>query len=358
MNRRFFSTLSCLLVLVLVLMLSGCSQGKNENGDTGKKASTEMKPIVLKFAHFFPATNPVETQLVQAWGKEVEKATNGLVKVKSYPGETLLKATETYDGVVNGVADVGLSFFSYNRGRFPVMEVLELPGISYNNAKVVSKVGQDIVKEFNPKELQDTKIITVASTGPAYLSTKSPITKLEDLKGVQFRTTGLSAEAIKALGGVPVAMPMSDAYEALSKGVVSGIISPPEALKGYKLAEVTGSVTKTPFVYAALYYMTMNRDVWDSLPAETQTAIEKVNEKFADVAAELFDGLNDDAMKFAEEKGAKILTLSPEETGRWVTDLEKFQQKLIDEKAKSGLPAEDVLKKVKELAAKYNEMYK
>ena len=358
MNRRFFSTLSCLLLLVLVLMVSGCSQGNNKNGDAGEKASNEMEPIVLKFAHFFPATHPVETQLVQVWGKEVEKATNGMVKVKSYPGETLLKATETYDGVVNGVADAGLSFFSYNRGRFPMEEVIELPGISYNNAKVVSKVGQDYIKEFNPKGIQDTKLITVASTGPAYLATKSPITKLEELKGVQFRTTGLSAEAIKAIGGVPVAMPMSDAYEALSKGVVSGIISPPEALEGYKLAEVTGNITKTPFVYACLFYMTMNRDVWDSLPAEAQTAIEGVNEKFADVAANLFDGLNAHAMKFAEENGAKIHSLTPEETDRWVTELEKFQQKLVDEKVKNGLPADDAITRIKELAAKYNEMYK
>ncbi len=75
-----------------------------------------IEPVVLKFAHYFPATHPVETDIVQPWAKAIEEATDGQVQVKSYPGETLLKAAETCDGVVNGIADVGLSFFSLSVG--------------------------------------------------------------------------------------------------------------------------------------------------------------------------------------------------------------------------------------------------
>jgi TRAP-type C4-dicarboxylate transport system substrate-binding protein len=240
------------------------------------------------------------------------------------------------------------------------MEVFELPGIVYNSAKVATRVSTELVKEYNPKEIQDTKIMFISSTGPAFLSTKVPVTKLEDLKGVQLRTTGLSAKAATALGAVPVAIPMSEAYEALSKGVAQGIIAPTEALQGYKLAEVTGNVTKTPFIYCALFYVTMNRNVWNSLPPEMQKAIENVNEKFnEEVVSGLFDRLNEAGLKNAVEKnGVKVYTLPAEESSKWIKLLEPVQEESVAALEKNGLPGRELLDKVKKLAGKYNEFYK
>ncbi len=114
-----------LLGLAVVVALAGCSSSTTGQG---KKSDT----VELKLAHFFPSTHPAETQLIQPWAKAVEEATGGKVKIVSYPGETLLKADGVYDGVVTGIADIGLSCFSYTRGVFPVLEAFELPGVIYN----------------------------------------------------------------------------------------------------------------------------------------------------------------------------------------------------------------------------------
>ena len=147
--------------------------------------------IELKLAHFWPAAHAVETVLVPEWAKAIEEATDGQVIITSYPGETLLKAAEIYDGVVNSIADIGISCFAYTRGRFPLSEVFELPGIIYNNSKVAGKVAWEGIKDLDPDEVKDTKLMMVFTTGPGNLMTKDPVRTLEDLQGMEIRATGL-----------------------------------------------------------------------------------------------------------------------------------------------------------------------
>lgn len=342
-------------VLILALALSGCS-----SNSTGEQGGQDQKQTVeLKLAHFFPAVHPAETELVQPWAKAIEEATGGQVKITSYPGQTLLKADATYDGVVNGIADIGLSCFAYTRGRFPVLEVFELPGIIYENSKVASKVAWEGIKQLNPEEIRDTKLMMVFTTGPGDLFTKEPVRNLEDLKGLTVRATGLSAKTLAALGAAPVAMPQSEAYEALSKGVVRGNLGPVEILKGWKNAEVTDYVTQTPFLYNTLFFVTMNQDTWNSLPSDVQQAIEKVNgEYFEKVAMGLWDKQNEAALQWAvDETGIEVITLPEEEANRWVALVKPIQEEFVANMNDKGLDGRTILDTVKQLADKYNQEF-
>lgn len=352
--KRGHNIMALLLVLLLGFGISGCA-----SKEVNPEGQQQAEVVELRLAHFFPATHPVETDLVQPWIKAVEEATGGRVKVTSYPGETLGKADAIYDGVVTGIADIGISCFAYTRGRFPVLEVFELPGITYKNSAVASKVAWEGIQELNPTEVQDTRLMMVMTTGPGDLYTKVPIRTLADLKGVEIRATGLSAQTLEALGASPQAMPQSDAYEALSKGVVKGNLGPVEVLKGWKQAEVTQYLTETPFLYNTLFFMTINLDKWNSLDAETQQAITEVNNKFFnEVAMGLWDKQNQAAMKYAvDEKGMEVITLPQEETDQWITLVEPIQQQYVTRMQEQGLDGEQALALVKELAAKYNQEY-
>jgi TRAP-type C4-dicarboxylate transport system substrate-binding protein len=106
-------------------------------------------PITLTYSNFFP---PVHTQskLAEAWCKEVEKRTNGQVVIQYFPGQTLTKGAVCYDGVVQGISDIGLSVLAYTRGRFPVMEVLDLP-LGYQNGRQATAVVNDFYNKMQPK---------------------------------------------------------------------------------------------------------------------------------------------------------------------------------------------------------------
>ncbi|MCL6612908.1 MAG: TRAP transporter substrate-binding protein [Peptococcaceae bacterium] len=349
MKRNKGIVLTLALVLAL-LAAAGCSSSPPAKDNSPKQ------PVELKLAHFFPATHPAETQLVQPWAKAIGEATQGRVKITSYPGQTLLQADAVYDGVVNGIADIGLSCFSYTRGRFPVLEAFELPGITYNSSKAASQTAWEGVRQLNPKEIQDTKLLMVFCTGPGDLFTKVPVNNLNDLKGLDIRATGLSAKTLKTLGANPVAMPQSDAYEALSKGVVKGNLSPVEVLKGWKHAEVTSYLTRTPFLYNTLFFVTMNLNKWSSLPPETQKAIEEVNDRFfKEVAAGLWDRQNEEALKWAvEEKGMKVINLPKEEADQWIKLVKPIQDEFVNSMNAKGLNGQEILDTVKKLSEKYN----
>ena len=332
------------LVLVLMMVTAGCSN------------DSDQETVEIKLAHFFPATHPAEVELIQPWSKAIAEATEGRVNITSYPGGTLIPADDIYDGVVSNVAEMGLSCFSYTRGRFPMLEAFELPGVTYSNSKVASKVAWDGIQELNPAEVQDTKLMMVFATGPGDLYTKEPVRNLNDLNGLTIRATGLSAKTLQALGASPVAMPQSEAYEALSKGVVKGNLGPVEVLQGWNQAEVTEYLTQTPFLYNTLFFITVNLDVWSSITPEDQETILEINDRyFSEVAMGLWDAQNESALSYAVgENDMEVIELSQEETEQWIELIEPIQDEFINNVENAGLAGTEALELVNRLADKYN----
>ena len=352
-----------LFLMGLLLLFIGCASSpespvspKETNG-AGEKITEQME---LKLAHFWPANHFIETEVVEAWKEEIEKATDGRVTVTSYPGETLAKADDIYESVSEGIVDLGISFFSYTRGRFPMIELLELPGISYNNGEAATEVIWEYIKEMDPEEVQDTKLMFAGSAGLAHLSTKTPVRTLEDLQGMENRTTGASAFPMTVLGGIPVSMPMSDSYESLSKGIVKGILGPTSPLQTWKLAEVVDYVTETPFIYTATFFYTMNLDTWNSFSPDVQEKILEINEKiFKEKIVSLFQNDDEAGLKYGiEQEGLEIIELSTEETERWLELLNAAREESVAEAEEKGFPAQQASDLIAELANKYNEIYK
>ncbi len=298
----------------------------------------------LTFSIFFP---PTHDQAVAAFdfAKEIEKRTNGQVKITPFPGGTLTKAPQVYDGVVTGISDMGNSCFAYTRGRFPVSAALDLP-IGYPNGKVASQVAHQFVKEVDPPELQDVKVLYVHAHGPGLLHTQKPVRSLEDLKGMKIRATGLSAKVVEALGAVPVAMSQPETYEALQKGVVEGTLGPIEVLKGWKQGEVIKYTTECFDIgYTTAMFVVMNRKAWDALPADVQQVIDAVSEEWVAVHGEQWDKADQDGRAFTESLGNELISLSPEESARWREAVEP----VIDEYMKTTPGGETSVARIREL---------
>ncbi len=128
---------------------------------TGSLARGEV--IKLKFSNFFPATHKSGT-VFEAFCKDISKKTNGRVEMAYFVGGSLLTPTKTAAGVSTGIADIGLSHCSYTRGRFPVMEAMELP-LGFPSSWVASHVANDYYNKVKPKEWDDYYPL-IFSTGP------------------------------------------------------------------------------------------------------------------------------------------------------------------------------------------------
>lgn len=350
-----------ILLMAAILVLAGCG-GKTQNaGDKAGGSKEDAKPIELTLAHFWPATHEMETKIVKGYIDAIDKATNGKVKITSYPAGTLVPANETYDGVVKGVVDIGISAYSYNRGKFPVVESFLLPGLEYNNSKAASDALMQGIEKLNPKELQDTHQMFSFAAGPGDLFTKKPVRMLADLKGMQIgATAGLRSEAVGLLGASPLVQPMPEWYESLSKSIMQGGVAPVEALHGFRLGEVTADyITLTPFLYNQAFFVVMNNDKWNSLSPDIQQAITDVNKKYlAETVAPWFDSIDTKGLKAVKEKKkVEVITLSEQEKAIWVAKLKPLEDKYIKTLNDKGLNGADIMKTVKELTAKANAKY-
>ncbi len=302
----------------------------------------QEKTITLNLSNFFPPENRISIVMDQ-WCKEVGERTNGRVKVTQFSGGTLTPPAQTYVGVTKGVADLGLSFFSYTMGRFPLTEVLDLP-LGFKSGYVGAKLANEYYKKFKPKELDEVKVLFLTTSPPHMLFAKRPVKNLEDLQGLKIRSTGTSSKVVQALGGAPVAMPMSDAYDALSKGVVQGIIGPYEPMKGFKLAEVVSDSTEYGTAYIGSNYIVMNKDKWSALPEDIKKIIEQVDEEWIEKMGKLWDELDKEGKYVFIQKGGKVVVLSKEENARWAERLRPILDDYVRDMKSKGLPGDQALK--------------
>ncbi|MBW2653434.1 MAG: TRAP transporter substrate-binding protein, partial [Deltaproteobacteria bacterium] len=237
-------------------------------------------PIKLSYSNFFPPKH-IQSILGQQWCDEVEKRTGGKVVVEYYPGQTLTKAKQVYDGVVSGISDVGMCLFAYTRGRFPVLEAVDLP-IGYTSGVQATKVVNEVYNEFKPKELSDTQVMYLHAHGAGLLHTNGKAVRtMEDFNGMKLRGHGTSAQVIKALGGTPVSLPMPELYQSLQKGIVQGALYPIEVNKGWRMAEVVDYLTmSTSIAYTSSFFVVMNKDKLNLIPTDLQKIISQINQEW------------------------------------------------------------------------------
>jgi TRAP-type transport system periplasmic protein len=333
-----------LQTLVLLAFVATCL--------TVGSAHAQDKAVQLRFSTFFPPSHPLAV-ITDQWCKEVEKRTSGRVKVHQYAGATLTPPAQTYDSVVQGVVDVGNIVLGYTMGKFPLTEVLDYP-LGYPNGIVAHKLANAYYAKFKPKEFDDVKPMYFAGQTPGILHTKSkPVTKLEDLKGMKIRTQGSNARFMSLLGGVPVAMPMGDAYDAISKGVADGLLCADEVLKSWKIGEVVKYTTQNyASAYTSIFIVAMNKDKWNSIKPDDQKIITQINQEWIDKSAKVWEQIDEEGREFTQKRGIKVTKLTPEEDARWVAKAQPLFDEYVKKMKEKNLPGDEVLKFVRDFMKK------
>jgi TRAP-type transport system periplasmic protein len=297
---------------------------------TGVLVDSASAEIKLTYNNYFPPTHRM-AKLGAEFCKEIEKRTKGKVKISYFAGGTLLKAPQVFEGVVQGIADIGMTNLAYTRGRFPEMEICDLP-FGCPSGWVSTKMVNKFYQKFKPKGFDKAHILYFHACGPNIIYTASvPVKKLEDLKGLTIRGTGRIADTVEALGATsrPIAMP--EAYEALSRRVIDGVMGPMEMLKGWRTGEVAKFATncwKVGNVYT--FYVVMNKSKYDALPPDVKKVFDEVSAEWVDRHAQGWNEIDVEGRAFFETKGGKVIDLSDEEAAKWV----KAVQPVIDGYAK------------------------
>jgi len=279
-------------------------------------SASEKKPIVLRVADFYPPAHPIRKGFLEAFAKPLEERSNGRIKVDYYGHETLVKAKDILDATISGVADIGN--MTYAGSKVPVIFYHQLPGVFSDEetvaaARAMWKI-QDkyIAPEFEKLGL---KLLYVNSTsGYQVMNVDRPIRRISDFEGTKLRVAGaVLPYTIKELGAVPVSMTMGEVYEALERGVISGLSLAVPSLRGYAFYEVIKYATVNCNLGGYPSYFAMNMKTWRGLPDDIKQMIESMSLEVTANSTQIYlDEVTSD-LKAWREKGIEIIELPKED---------------------------------------------
>jgi TRAP-type transport system periplasmic protein len=299
-----------LSILLTVVLIGGLMHDSH--------AQTTAKPIKLTYAQFQPATAALSKTNTE-FAQEIEKRTNGRVQIQIFQSGSLLGAPPMFQGIRNGIADMGNGITSYNPGNFPFTMMVELPSAA-ESGWALSNAYYDFFEKYQLKEWNDVHVLTVCgpSFGVMLVGTgKSPIRTLEDMKGRSIRTN--FADYTTALGATVKDVPMTEVYDSISKGVLDGVQTNSEPLKSWKLADVTKYITLFfgPVMPSNVIYNVMNKNKWNSLPSDVQKIITEVSREYSGKLGSTWDEQLVQGLEYAKSVGDTIFVLPKDEATRW-----------------------------------------
>jgi TRAP-type C4-dicarboxylate transport system substrate-binding protein len=283
--------------------------------------------------------------LSQAWCNEVEDRTKGRVKVQYFPGGSLTKAPQCYEGVVKKASDIGLSVVGFSPGRFPVLDTVGLP-LGYTSGRIATGVANEVYRHFKPKEFNDTEVMYFFAHGPGFIHTKGkPVRKLEDMKNFKFRVQANTELIVKQLGGKYKAGTINDAYDMFKKNEVDGSLHPLEANYGFRMAEVVNYITAAyPIAYTAVQFVVMNKERWKALPEDIKTIIREINNEWIAQHGEAWDTIDDEGMRYFLDHGGRMIGLDSDEAARWKKAIAPIIEDYVKTLNERGLNGQEIVK--------------
>ncbi len=301
----------------------------------------------LKLAHFMSPKHPMDRFIMRPWTKEIAKLSGGSLTVRIYPGGALGKGpVAQFKRAVDGIADITFGLPGFTSKLFPRTGVIELPGIAETSASATNKLW-DAFSLIAP-EWRRVKVLALWTNDRQLLMTRDkPIRSVADMKDMKFRVPSKAqGVAIKALGGVPVFMPINRVYNALNTGVIDGVMTGPSTIGSFKFHEVAKYFTVGLPIGRSPFFLVMNRSTWKGLTAEQKAMVEKTTGR----------GLSVRASKFYMKAGAKglgivakskkheIIRMSGAELAKAKAILKASRVKQVADLEAKGIPALKILK--------------
>ena len=302
--------------------------------------------VTLRFANFPPAST-FPCVAAEHWIDEVQKATGGRVKVDHYPGGTLVDIRTMIRGVMRGQADIGCFSTAYFPGMFPLLSGFELP-LGFRSSRQASVILQKAIEKFRPEELRNFKVLYAYTSPPAQILSGKPLKSLADIRGLRLRAAGVLAEEVELLGGSPVSMPQSEAPEAIQRGAVDGVFTSLDVVKDLNYGETCRHIMLTDLsIYP--FVVVMNKKVWASLPKDVQDAIDAISMRNCEWTGNYVDAHAAEALAWGRQTyGDEEVPLSEEERAESLRRLSPMVEKWTREIGAKGLPAEDLIKFIRE----------
>ncbi|QUE75099.1 TRAP transporter substrate-binding protein [Stutzerimonas stutzeri] len=331
-------------------------------------AAQAAEPVVtLKLAHFLPAHSVTQAQFLEPWAKRITAQSDGRIQFQFYPSMQLGGTPpQLVDQVRDGVADIVWTLPGYSSGRFPLTAAFELPFMS-SSSEASSQAMWDFIQKHGQEEYADMHLLAAHLTDGALVhTTGKPIHTLKDFRGQKLRAANrTAAKTIGLLGATPVAMPVPQVPEALSKGVVDGAVLPWDVVPALKLHELvkyhTETAPGTPALMHTALIVAMNKDTYNNLPDDLKKIIdENSGRELSREAGHIWDNqVVETGHKLAQSRNNEVYVLPAEEQAKWVKATSRVSDDWVKQVEDKGYEnGEALLEDARQLIEHYNAQLK
>lgn len=365
--------LCVLLAAAMLLAMTACGSG------SGSAAPAENAGSAAGSAAAAPAAADGETynllvtnhdastsvgeKYVEDLFNQISEASGGRLTFTFNSGGSLFGGGEAVEAVRSGAADICWNATSITVGVFPVSEFCNVPLNGITCARMGSKVMQDMIAEIPEcaDEYKDFHVVEVQCCSTAPLSTVGfKIETPDDFSGKSIRAAGtVQSNYIQKLGSAPSSMGTSEVYEAMQKGVVGGMTNDWHNIDCFNLYEVCDYVMDYP-INTTSCFLLMNKDVYNSLPADLQQLIDSYSKYASDMAGYYWDTCRFSTADKMVQNGVEIYEPSEEVRAYMSSDSLRDEMKAwyIDYLNEKGLDGTAIWDKCMEIVGRYADEYK
>ena len=315
---------------------------------------------VLRFHHILPEDSPQQRRIFLPWSQKIVEASNGRLRITVSGGMRFGgKANELLSQVESKYVDIAWALAAYSPGRFPRLEVFELPFIASSRASVTSKALFEYYETHARDELSNVHVLNVwCHPSGVILNRDEPILRPSDAAGRVMRVpSDVIGELFRNIGATPKIATVTQVLTLLKQGEIAGTVLPYEVIPTLKLTSEIRHITEFAGhrgLYTAVFLLVMNKDVYASLDEDLRRVLDA--HSGAVIAAEwgrLFDEFEEVGRdNFAAADGT-VTFVKNEDYEEWVQASQPAIDSWVAKVGRAGIDGAKLITSARQLVAKY-----
>ena len=222
------------------------------------------------------------TVAIEYLADEIEKRTDGALRMVVHFGEAISPARDNIDGVAIGAFEAAHICPSYHPGKTPALLAMELPFLPFKDIRashdVALKAHNHPVVEtelgrFNARVLQH-----VIAPRYEFMGRGDAPVNLDQWRGMRVRAPGAIGDGVRALGGRPTSVPAPEIYTSIERRLFDAAALPFSYTFGsYRIHEVADWYTFNMNLAIPSCVIIVSRDAWNELTNDQRALIEAIN---------------------------------------------------------------------------------
>ena len=256
------------------------------------------------------------------WASEIEKRTNGAVKIKIFWAGVLGKAKENLGLIQQGAIDLAAMSPGYFPSELPFHAAPNSIPMTMSRPDQATALMERLlteVPEFDKEAKRNgMKALFYHHLNPYLLVCKDPAKSVADMKGRKVRTWGKDMpRMVQAAGGVPVTLGLAELYEGLSRGTVDCIPFSVDLMVNYKIYEVAKHIHSITLWEGPTNAVWMASKVWDGLTQDQQKIVQEVSFQAAMRDRDQVIAAGGKAIATLKSKGVQFHDFPKSEAKKW-----------------------------------------